>query len=145
MLSPVVYSEDLSKEADLGRPINHMIVPWSDLVETRAFTKGPWQEMFPDEPFEIDDVEICLDTEAHQDSSSFSSCDLINTSLKYIEFYSSFLSLKPSKSKTYLLEAVRRYKMYLYLKNMYPEQYLTTTNDIELVWNAHKVKAFRSW
>ena len=126
MLSPVSYKRDL--ERVFGRVLNHS--PKSKGLDD--LTHAMWNKMWPDEPFEPN--EFSLDTTY---KSQFDYDIISAVQRQKLFFYQ--VSLPHFKDLTFLQEGLQRYKMYLYLKSLYPEEFLVPCYDMDIFWHTHQV------
>ena len=128
MLAPLTYKRDLKRL--FGRVINHKPKSTAILEATRPI----WNEMFPDEPFDYPDE---MKGSLHYHESNFDYDIWSAVQRQKLFFYQ--VSLPHYLDEAFLNVAILRYKMYLYLKSMYPNEFLVPCYDMDIVWHTHQV------
>ena len=133
MLAPTTYKKDL--ERLYGRMLNHNP---EILYKDPSKTKKLWNKMWPNEPFEMEtEAKYNLDEQKHH-QSQFEYDILSAVQRQKLFFYQ--VSLPHYQESAFLNQALVRYKMYLYLKNLYPQEFLVPCYDMDIIWHTHQVK-----
>ena len=94
-------------------------------------TKRVWKEKFPTEPFELSSDQSSA-VKADRDCNN----ELLHACLRQNDFYHQIEPFWYSETN-FLNESVARYKEFLHLLKMHPEEFLTPTYDIDLMWHTH--------
>ena len=134
MLSPTKYIKDCQRIT--GRVIGHALAPAQDLKRRQEWTMAKWQGIYPNIPFSVglEDIQAhpvdILDSEIEYDIKS--------AALRQGSFYYQ-VSLDHFRNPKFLVDALTRYKMFLYLKQFYPDQFLVPCYDNDLIWHTHQV------
>ena len=132
MLAPVPYKKDM--QTVFGRVVNHSstMSPTSHHINVHRGSKI-WNEMWPDEPYEVDESKFDAKFKSKFDY------DIASAVQRQISFFYQ-VSLPHYQEENFLGKGLIRYKMYLYLKSMYQEEFLVPCYDIDLFWHAHQLK-----
>ena len=134
MLSPTKYIKDCHRI--IGRVIGHALASADDLKARQELTMTKWQDLFPKVPFSVglDDIK------AHpvDNLSSHIEYDIQSAALRQGSFYYQ-VSLDHFRNPMFLSDSLTRYKMFLILKQKYPEQFLVPCYDNDLIWHTHQV------
>ena len=133
MLAPTTYKKDL--ERLYGRMLNHNP---EILYKDTSKTKKLWNKMWPNEPFEMETEAKYNLTEQKHHQSQFEYDILSAVQRQKLFFYQ--VSLPHYRESAFLNQALVRYKMYLYLKNLYPQEFLVPCYDMDIIWHTHQVK-----
>ena len=134
MLSPTKYIKDC--ERITGRVIGHELVHGHDVKTKQEWTMAKWQGFYPTVPFKVGLPDIqahpvgILDSEIEYDIKS--------AALRQGSFYYQ-VSLDHFRNANFLNDALTRYRMFLYLKRTYPDQFLVPCYDNDLIWHTHQV------
>ncbi|ROT67677.1 hypothetical protein C7M84_014230 [Penaeus vannamei] len=106
------------------------------LKKAHKRTRKLWMEMYPDEPFDVilDGSQPVLLSQY----TSLISYDLEAAVARQSMFYYQ-VSLPHCLMKSYLKEAVERYKKFIYLKFSNPAKFLVPCYDMDIIWHAHMV------
>jgi hypothetical protein len=89
--------------------------------------------MRPDEPFDPNR------SSADPNFKSQFEYDIASAVQRQKSFYYQ-VSLPHYRDEKFLEKGLKRYKMYLYLKSLYNEEFLVPCYDIDVIWHTHQVK-----
>ena len=133
MLSPVSYQRDCNEI--VATLVDHKILVgeqrYKGLVKARAL----WEKLYPEEPFEVDLTALVCDV---PDFRSRIEYDIEAACARQRDFNYQ-VSLPHFADKRFLTEAVKRYKLHLYLKQQNPELFFVPCYDFDLIWHAHQL------
>ena len=138
MLSPTKYIKDCKRIT--GRVIGHALANPQDLKAKLDWTLAKWQGIYPNVPFSVglEDMQAhpvdILDSEIEYDIKS--------AALRQGSFYYQ-VSLDHFRNPKFLEDALTRYKMFLYLKQAYPDKFLVPCYDNDLIWHTHQVSTLK--
>ena len=132
MLSPVSYQNDMNRL--FGRVVNHNCLKINRNT-FNAITQSfqSWNKLWPDEPFDPKESSFDPNFESRFEY------DIASAVQRQKLFYYQ-VSLPHYRDQKFLEKGLRRYKMYLYLKRMYKEEFLIPCYDIDIFWHTHQVK-----
>ncbi|XP_037803005.1 uncharacterized protein LOC119597500 [Penaeus monodon] len=134
MLAPEHYARDCKNV--VGQVVDHKLYKLKALKKAHKRTRKLWMEMYPDEPFDVilDGSQPVLLSQY----TSLISYDLEAAVARQSMFYYQ-VSLPHCLMKSYLKEAVERYKKFIYLKFSNPAKFLVPCYDMDIIWHAHMV------
>ena len=132
MLAPVTYKRDL--ERIYGRIINHQPVNMDTLKEKRHFTKPLWNDMWPNESFKLHSMPS---NDAFYESKF--DYDIVSAVQRQKLFFYQ-VSLPHFREEAFLNQSHNRYLQYLYLKSLYPQEFLVPCYDMDIFWHTHQLK-----
>eukprot|EP00095_Tigriopus_kingsejongensis_P000673 maker-scaffold340_size202118-snap-gene-0.21 protein:Tk00673 transcript:maker-scaffold340_size202118-snap-gene-0.21-mRNA-1 annotation:"hypothetical protein LOTGIDRAFT_153725" len=139
MLCPTKYKTDL-EASSLGRFINHMPMDMESLQNLRMSTQKQWERLFPDEPFDVpnlDSMKLNNGPDAFQSNFVY---DILLAAQRQKAFYYQ-VSLPHYRLKSFIGKSFMRYQMYLKLKQLNPNTFLVPCYDIDIIWHTHQVIA----
>ncbi len=125
------------------RMFNHCLQPEITVDDKRRFTKLAWERLYPQDPFDLpdDNTDVIYAFSAIPDAEKMSSIkyDVIHEALRQFSFYYQ-VSMPYYEDVQFLKESVKRYKMFLQLKeSCCPDHSIVPCFDIELIWQAHRL------
>ena len=130
MLSPVTYQKDMKNL--FGRILNHS--PSNiNYIKFKYNVVQRWNEMWPDEPFFPNQTSFDPNFESEFEYD-------IASAVQRQKFFYYQVSLPHHRDQKFLERGLKRYKMYLYLKSLYNEEFLVPCYDIDVFWHTHQVK-----
>ena len=133
MLAPVSYERDVTRIIGNCR-LNHKPIDTQTLNDCRLATKPIWNQKYPLEPFDPH-----IDVTKNDDfESSFDYDIAAGVQRQKVFFYQ--VSLPHYRSTSFLKTSVQRYKMYLHLKSLYPDEFLVPCYDMDLCWHTHQIQ-----
>ena len=132
MLAPVSYNKEFTKR--FGKVINHKVWDLRSLELKRITTKKIWNKKYPSEPF---DPANQID-ETYNFESVFD-YDIAEAVQRQKVFYYQ-VSLPHYRHSDFLAGAIRRYKMFLYLKSLYSDEFLVPCYDMDICWHTHQIQ-----
>ncbi|XP_074310235.1 glycine-rich domain-containing protein 1-like isoform X2 [Silene latifolia] len=141
-LNPIRYKIDCEKL--FGRILgNHNIISSVEAPSTAA-TKGIWNKLYPEEPYELDLSTPFVEDTLQKKSltEKFTSYDLVSAVKRQASF--AFQVCRPHMmDELFLREAAARYKGFLHLirinRKMSLEQLCVPTYDVDLMWHTHQL------
>jgi len=135
LLSPHAYREDCMNL--FGKVLDHRTMTPQNRDSLQKVTMEVWDALYPDEPFQVDfnATEVLKGLNDYKSGLTY---DLVGAVSRQKAFYYQ-VSLPHYKDEKFLQEAVKRYKMFLYLKQQHPKVFLVPFYDIDLIWHSHQL------
>ncbi|CAL4982992.1 unnamed protein product [Urochloa decumbens] len=139
-LNPVQYIRDCKKL--YARILNNDNVESSTRTKSKIESEKVWNELYPEEPFELEytSSETTMDVDAG--ATEGISYDLVSAVKRQSSFYYQ-VGTPTMHDKRFLVEALARYKGFLYLIKMNQEKGLqrfrVPTYDVDLMWHTHQL------
>ncbi|CAO2142468.1 unnamed protein product [Urochloa humidicola] len=140
-LNPVQYIRDCKKV--YSRILNNDNVESSTGTKSKIQSEKVWNELYPEEPFELEYIsssETTMDVDAGAIEGI--SYDLVSAVKRQSSFYYQ-VGTPTMHDKRFLVEALARYKGFLYLIKMNQEKGLqrfrVPTYDVDLMWHTHQL------
>lgn len=100
-----------------------------------------WEQFYPDEPY---DYLISMQRNYTTVGSYQTRCGYdVKLAAQRQQNFNYQISLPHYTSPKFLTAALLRYKKYLFLKKLYPKEFLTPCYDFDLIWHTHQVKYLR--
>ena len=139
MLSPTLYHTDLMKIC--GTIIRHKVSDKRNYEQALAFSETYWKRKYPEQPFQVSFDTLVDITESGSQEGEVSRSlglqyDLEAAAGRQKAFYYQ-VSLPHYEDEKFLLGALKRYKKFLYLKQLTPNTFLVPCYDIDLMWHTH--------
>ena len=134
LLAPFFYEKDCIRV--VGAVVDHQLTPLSSHNAALERAQNAWWTAYKDEPFEValDDPEKLVETDFVSDFKY----NLEHAVSRQKMFYYQ-VSLPHYINQTFLCEAVKRYKKFLFLKQSNPTIFLVPCYDFDLVWHSHQL------
>lgn len=131
MLSPRIYECDCKRL--VSKIVDHKILLGE--LKKRALQKSAdlWKKRYPNEPFDVNQDSVSASCARHFSELSF---DLVRAALCQ-KVFNYQVSLPHYYDRKFLRNAVKRYKKFLRLHCVAPNEILTPCQDIDLIWHAH--------
>ena len=133
MLSPVSYQRDCNEI--VAALVDHKILVGEQRYEGLVKARALWEKLYPEEPFEVDLTAPVCDAPDFQSRIEYD----IEAACARQRVFNYQVSLPHFADKRFLTEAVKRYKLHLYLKQKNPELFLVPCYDFDLIWHAHQL------
>ncbi|CAN6373143.1 unnamed protein product [Urochloa humidicola] len=140
-LNLVQYIRDCKKV--YSRILNNDNVESSTGTKSKIQSEKVWNELYPEEPFELEYIsssETTMDVDAG--ATEGISYDLVSAVKRQSSFYYQ-VGTPTMHDKRFLVEALARYKGFLYLIKMNQEKGLqrfrVPTYDVDLMWHTHQL------
>ncbi|VDP22009.1 unnamed protein product [Soboliphyme baturini] len=133
MLAPQYYFDDCLKL--VGTVVDHRLFSSDEIQQRFGDSYSLWTSYHPSEPYDFASVVV------NRCSRSFTSrlaYDLCAASRRQQDFNYQ-VSLPHFNSPKFMAEAIERYKRFVFLKAMRPNDFLTPLYDFDIVWHAHQV------
>ena len=138
MLQPLAYRRDCRKM--FKETLNHTFKSDKNVITCLNNAIELWYATYPKEGFNIIRNEEYVRPRRNKgevkDKSSKLSADLIALSESQ-KCFSYQVALPHFRDRLYLQSALERYKQFLYLKKLEPDEFLTPSVDILLMWYTH--------
>ena len=106
--------------------------PLETLAILRDRTKRLWTEKYPTIPFDVDESTPNVETS----SPTKLNYDIKSAALRQGSFFYQ-VSLDHFRDPDFLEDALRRYRMYLFLKRLHTQTFLVPCYDIDLVTHSN--------
>lgn len=133
MLAPIAYYRDCHKI--VGRLVDSKVRNTHDTYAAAQESSSLWRAAYPNVPYRLDPGD---EMSPDPDFVSQLSYDVASAALRQTAFHYQ-VSLPHYRDRKYLEGALRRYKMFLFLKQKHPEAFLVPCYDIDLIWHAHQL------
>ena len=133
MLSPLSYERDCNEIVSVL--VDHRILVGKAREKGLKKARALWNQEYPREPFEVD---LNAPVTCVQDFESRIQYDIKSACQRQRVFYYQ-VSLPHYADKTFLREAVKRYKHHLLFKQKNQDAFLVPCYDFDLIWHAHQV------
>ena len=135
MLAPYYYEKDCMRL--VGTVIDHQLTFLNSQKQAIERAQSTWWTSYKDEPFEV----VLDETVGKQSGSDYvSQCKYdIEYAVSRQKMFYYQVSLPHYTKDTFLGEAVKRYKKFLYLKQRNPQIFLVPCYDFDLVWHTHQL------
>ncbi|KAF8673413.1 hypothetical protein HU200_048977 [Digitaria exilis] len=140
-LNPVQYLRDCKKV--YGRILNNDNVESSTGTKSKIQSEKIWKELYPEEPFELEyssSSETTMDV--NPGATDGISYDLVSAVKRQSSFYYQ-VGTPTMHDQRFLVEALARYKGFLYLIKMNQEKgvqrFRVPTYDVDLMWHTHQL------
>ena len=139
LLSPILYHADVMKIC--GTFVRHKVSDKHNYQQALVFSEKYWNRKYPEEPFQVDLSASGGETESGLQPGELSMSlglqyDLEAAAERQKVFYYQ-VSLPHYEDEKFLLGALKRYKKFLYLKQLNPNTFLVPCYDIDLMWHTH--------
>ena len=133
MLSPLSYERDCNEIVSVL--VDHRILVGKAREKGLKKARALWNQEYRREPFEVD---LNAPVTCVQDFESRIQYDIKSACQRQGVFYYQ-VSLPHYADKTFLREAVKRYKHHLLFKQKNQDAFLVPCYDFDLIWHAHQV------
>lgn len=135
MLAPYVYEKDCMKL--IGKIVDHQVMSHYDIDLAQKRTRQIWEERYPKEPFDwtVQAPEGLARTESYSSKSSYNLERAVDRQSKF--YYQ--VSLPHYRTSRFLSNAIGRYRKFLFLKKIFPDEFLVPCYDFDLVWHTHQL------
>ena len=141
MLAPLNYIQDCTIRE--GKVINHRLRNDRDRKICQERAKYIWSLMYEEEPFDLDYTqEMVEDSLRIKHFKSCFSYDIVAASERQSSFYYN-VALPHYNDRSFLENALSRYKQYIYTIKQYPDAALRPCYDIDLVWHTHMLNPIK--
>ena len=133
MLSPVDYQRDCYEI--VATLVDHKILVSEQRDKGLVKARALWEKVYPEEPFEVDLAAPVCDAPDFQSRIEYD----IEAACARQRVFNYQVSLPHFADKRFLTEAVKRYKLHLYLKQKNPKLFFVPCYDFDLIWHAHQL------
>lgn len=135
MLSPKAYVKDCCNV--VGIVVNHTLKSELDFEFANKTAKAIWTIKYPNEPFDLNSENVFSNIDMRHFNSRIS-YDIVSASKRQSLFYYQ-VSLPHFQDEKFLKNSLIRYKKFLFLKTLHPDEFLVPCYDIDLMWHSHQL------
>ena len=136
LLAPYYYEKDCMRI--VGVVLDHQLSSTSSQNSALERAQNAWWTAYKDEPFEVALSGSAVEKPLSTNYVSQCKYNIEHAASRQKMFYYQ-VSLPHYNNTTFLTEAIKRYKKFLYLKQNNPEVFLVPCYDFDLVWHSHQL------